>query len=82
VFVRTVFTPFSCRGDYRLAAVLPTGRFFGRITQKGPKKSRADGQNCGRILADFVQKGPNFIKISFSLFLSSSVQIKELLYVS
>ncbi len=82
VFVRTDFTPFSCRGDYRQAAVLPTGRFFGRLFQKGPNKSRASGQSCRQILADFVQKGPNFIKYSFPLIFSNSVQIKEKLFLS
>jgi hypothetical protein len=55
------------------------------ITQKGPIKIRVDGQSCGKILADFVQKGlkkgPNFLKISFSpLIFSKFVQIKEILY--
>jgi hypothetical protein len=53
--------------------VLPTGRLFGRISQKGPNKSGAAGQFCGRILADFersAEKGPNFEKI-VSLLLSS-----------
>jgi hypothetical protein len=39
--------------------VLPTGRLFGRISQKGPnKKWSTAGQFRGRILADFEQKGP------------------------
>ncbi len=49
---------------------------FGCITQKGRIKSIAAGQSFGRILADFVQKGPNFtnfIKISFSLIFSNSL---------
>jgi hypothetical protein len=38
--------------------VLTTCRFSGHVTQKGPMKSGASGQVSGRILADFVQKGP------------------------
>jgi hypothetical protein len=53
----------------------------------GPNKSRAAGQSCGQILADFVQKraenGPHFLKMSFSpLILSNFVQIKEILHFS
>ncbi len=55
--------------------VLPTGRLFGRLSQKGPNKRGAAGHFCGRILADFersAEKGPNFEKI-VSLLLSSLV---------
>jgi hypothetical protein len=40
-------------------AVFPTGRFFGRISQKGPNKNvGAAGKICCRILTGFSQKGP------------------------
>jgi hypothetical protein len=48
--------------------MLPTGRLFGRISKKGPNKSRAAGQFCGRILADFEQKGPKRGRILTKLF--------------
>jgi hypothetical protein len=59
---------------------LPTG-----LLKKGGIKNRAAGQNCGRIFGRFsterAEKGPNFLKISFSpLTLSNSVQITEILY--
>jgi hypothetical protein len=63
-----------------IKTVFPTGRFFGGITQKWPNKKKRAGQSCGRSFADFVQKGPNLIKTCFSLILSNSVQIKEILY--
>jgi hypothetical protein len=50
----------------QVSTVLPTGRLFGRVSQKGQKKSGAAGQFCGRISADFVlkvRKRPNFNKI-------------------
>ncbi len=61
-------------------SLLATGGFFGHVM--GRIKSSVAGESCGQILSDFVEKGPNFIKISFSLILSNSVQIKEILYFS
>ncbi len=51
-----------CSITLSLSSVLFTGRLFGRITQKQPNKKYSGGQICGRILAFFEQKGPNFIK--------------------
>jgi hypothetical protein len=44
----------------RYNPVLPTGRLFGRITQRGRLKSGAAGDFGGRVLADFEQKEPNW----------------------
>jgi hypothetical protein len=38
--------------------VLPTGRLFGRITQKGSLKSGAAGEICGQVSANFEHIGP------------------------
>jgi hypothetical protein len=58
--------------------VLPTGRIFGRLTQKGPNKKQSDRTNCGRILAAIVQKGlkrgRTSRKFVFLLFLSRHLE--------
>jgi hypothetical protein len=55
---------------------LPTGRLFGRITQKGPNKSIADAQISGRPLAGFAQCA------KCVLLLSNSTKVQEILYFS
>ncbi len=50
-------------------AMLPTGRFFGRISQKVPNK-KWSGRT--RILADFEQKGREWAELNQSFFPSSN----------
>jgi hypothetical protein len=49
--------------------VFPTGRFFGRITQKGPSKNVSGRtnlwQNFGRIFSEMAEKGPNIKMFCF-----------------
>ncbi len=76
----------DCCCPREFSVVLPTDRFFGRITS-GRIKSRAAGQSCGRILTDFVQKEPKKGRTSYKLvfllfFYSNSVQIEKILYFS
>jgi hypothetical protein len=52
--------------------VFPTGRFFGRITQKGPSKNVSGStklwQNFGRIFPKMTEKGPNIKNFCFLYF--------------
>jgi hypothetical protein len=48
-------TYIQCTTSHQVAALLPTGRFFGRITQKGPENFLAAGL---KVLANFEHKGP------------------------
>ncbi len=53
-------------------AVFPTGRFFGRITQKGPSKNVSGRtnlwQNFGRIFPEMTEKGQLFKMFCFLYF--------------
>ncbi len=49
--------------------VLPTGRLFGLITQKGPTKKRSGQKSSSRILTDLKQKEPNFWNFCFLSFI-------------
>ncbi len=65
-------TPFSNQQEKIIkifrCTVLLNGRIFSRITQKGPnKKVERQDKIFGWILADFVQKGSNFLKIALIL---------------
>jgi len=46
--------------------VIPIGRFFGRITQKGPSKNVSGRtnlrQNCGRIFPEMLEKKAEYLK--------------------
>jgi hypothetical protein len=55
------------RDEFSPAPVLPTGRIFGSITQKGLKKVERLDKFFSRILSDFVMKGPKKFSFSYSL---------------
>jgi hypothetical protein len=70
-----------------LFPVLPTGRLFGRIIQKGPNKKQSGRTklqpNICRFCTERAVKGPYLLKTSYSpLILFNSVRIKEILYFS
>jgi hypothetical protein len=58
----TTTTYIQCTTSHQVTAVLPTGRLFGPITQKGPTIffcSRTK-KICSRVLANFELKGRTF----------------------
>jgi hypothetical protein len=58
--------------DQVAVTVFPTGRFFGRITEKGPSKNVSGRsnlwQNFGRIFPEMAEKGPNITNVLFLVF--------------
>jgi hypothetical protein len=55
-----------------VAVTVPTSRFFGHITQKGPSKNVSGctklWQNFGRIFPKMTEKGPNIKNFCFLYF--------------
>ncbi len=63
----------------RWGSLLPTGRMFGRISQKGPNK-KWSGRTAAEFWTKMVEKGPNFKKIvSLLVFFLSPNSFKKLL---